>query len=85
MIAVMCVTFLTISFWWVLRQTVWNTWAPVKWRLGLIGLELLVTIAFAIGQYEPDPLTLRVGWSVLNLLVFSVFVYYLDRQPVKNR
>jgi hypothetical protein len=78
MIGVLSVTIVTISFWWGMRRTVWNVRAPVIWRLGLIGLELFITLAFIVGKQETDPLVLRVGWSVLNLLVLLAFAYYFD-------
>jgi hypothetical protein len=84
MIAVASVTFVTITFWWVMRQTVWNLQAAVLWRVGLICLESAVAVAFVIGQYEPDPLMLRVAWSILNLLVFGVFAYWFDHRPTKQ-
>jgi hypothetical protein len=84
MIAVASVTFVTISFWWGMRQTVWNSLAPVLWRVGLIGLESVVAVTFVIGQYEPDPLMLRIAWSTLNLLVFGAFAYWFDHRPTKQ-
>jgi hypothetical protein len=80
MIGVLSVTIATVSLWWVMRQTVWNVWAPAIWRLSLIGLELFITLAFIVGKQETDPLVLRVGWSVLNLLVLLAFAYYFDHK-----
>ncbi len=83
MIVVLSATIITISFWWVLQQTVWNVRVPVGWRLSLIGLELFFAIAFVTGKQETDPLILRVGWSLLNFFVLGAFAYYFDHRPTR--
>jgi hypothetical protein len=82
MIGILFVTIMTVSFWWVLRQTAWNVWAPVGWRLSLIGLEFFFAIAYVTGAQETDPFIFRVGWSLLNLSVLAAFAYFFDRKAV---
>lgn len=83
MIVMICTTIAVLYFW---RGTQGDALIirSLRWRLSLAVLELLITFDLIFVEQSPEPLALRIGWSLLNLLIFGTFAYYFDHQPLKR-